>query len=325
MKRLLLTGLVISATCIFAHVRSADTVRLYSGRTVQGVIAEQDDDSVKIRTRGGTVTLPRGEVLSIEKSPPDAGAASLPTWDAYMQPTATAAWADGLRQIPASVIDNGVLQYVPYLSYQAGDYELNIYGDPENPACIEIGIRNQSLKSDAARANCLTFMADVLKNQHVVATLKTLTLTKDTREVQGITLEVTPETDPDAYGGWWISAYSMSKLDASRATPAELAGITTKRVKIAATQPGVAMAPVVAAVPKNFIASATNPATPSTGTASGSGAQDSHAWTPDDLSRARKSTASGGGGVYVRSYTRRDGTYVQGHTRSAPSRGGGRR
>jgi hypothetical protein len=52
-------------------------------------------------------------------------------------------WITSLRQIPATVVDKGVMRNVPYLSFQSGDYELNVYGDPDNPAGVEIGIHRR--------------------------------------------------------------------------------------------------------------------------------------------------------------------------------------
>jgi hypothetical protein len=120
--------------------------------------------------------------------------------------------------------------------------------------------------------------------------LRSLKLSQDVKQRAGLTFEVTPETAEDAYGGWWVSVYDVPALDRSRASDQELKEITVRRDE-------VAKAPTVAAV----------------------GAS----WTPRDLSYARPvpASSSGGGSVYVRSYTRKDGTYVRQHYRSAPGSG----
>ena len=41
-----------------------------------------------------------------------------------------------------------------------------------------------------------------------------------------VTCEITPSTAEDAYGGWWVSVYSVNRLEAARATPKEMAEIT---------------------------------------------------------------------------------------------------
>jgi hypothetical protein len=195
------------------------------------------------------------------------------------------AWACGLQQIPATVIDKGVLRRVPYQSFRAGDYEVNIYGDPASPAGLEVGIYASLLRSQPAKGQCVEFMAALLNDPADRAMLKSLKMSRDLNERTGLTFEVTPETAEDAYGGWWVSVYDPAALDQSRASPKELSEIT---------------------VPKQ----APEP------DAGGVGPS----WSPRQQALARP----GGKSVYVPSYVRKDGTYVRTHTRAAPGSGGGR-
>ena len=214
---------------IIAAGAMADKIKLSDGREIQGVIQSQDENIVKIMMRGGTVSMPRESVVSIEKSAVKSQIA-IPKWDEFMAPLATGKWADELHQIPATVIDTGVLKYVPYLSYQSGNYEINIYGDPENPACIEIGVRKDLLKSEQAKADCVKYISEIFRNEQFTKTLRSLKMTKDAKEIEGLTIEITPETDEDAFDGWWVSVYSGSKLDSARASEEELAKITEERI-----------------------------------------------------------------------------------------------
>jgi len=135
-------------------------------------------------------------------------------------------WAKGLQPIPATVIDKGILRNVPYNSYKSGDYEVNVYGDLQNPAGVEIGIYRGLLDNDFAKQHCFEFMLSILPNQKSREILKTLDRRKDSATSDGLTLEFTPPTDADAYGGWWISAYFSNRLDAARASEKDLAEIT---------------------------------------------------------------------------------------------------
>jgi hypothetical protein len=148
---------------------------------------------------------------------------------AYLRAARRQLWAGGLQQIPATVIDKGVLRYVPYQSFRAGDYELNVYGDPDRPAGLEIGLHEGLLRSAPAKAGCVEFMAAVLNVPADRAVLKSLKTTQDTKERAGLTFEVTPETADDAYGGWWVSVYDKAALDQARASPPELARITVPK------------------------------------------------------------------------------------------------
>lgn len=229
------------------------------------------------------------------------------------------AWGGELREIPATVIDKGVLQHVPYRSYRSGDYEFNIYGDPSDPACVEIGLYNELKSSGKAKTDCLRFIRAALRNADDQVATGQLSIDKGIRQNRGLVFEVTPDTDEDAYGGWWLSVYDEKLLKNSRANDAELQQITIRRDDIPVELPA-------------------SPQTqPQALTAS--------AWTQADLQYARKavpipsvvprmpavpyvgSTSSGrvsapksahGGSVYVHGYTKKNGTYVQPHTRSAP-------
>jgi len=154
----------------------------------------------------------------------------LPTRTRCRQTLSVKPWAKGLKQIPSTVIDKGVLRNVPYTSYRAGgEYELNVYGDPESPACFEIGITGELLKSPVARRNCSDIVNAILNDSAAIAFLKTLNPEGDKKVRNGITYEITPPTAEDAYGGWWISLYSEALLDKSRASAEEMAAITTTR------------------------------------------------------------------------------------------------
>jgi|SRR5579862_1375213 len=205
-------------------------------------------------------------------------------------------WAKVLRQIPATVIEVGELARVPYQSYRSGDYEFNVYGDPESPVSLEIGVSNEGAKSVPARKECLSVMLSILTDRKDQMTLKSLNFSEDKKTCEGLTFEVTPETAEDSYGGWWISVYDINALNASRVPLHQLAEVTFTREQVLS-----------------------NPAE----------------WTADDLKYARSVSApplslnlpsqkikppSNSDRVYVRDYYRKDGTYVHAHTRSRPTR-----
>ena len=230
--------------------------------------------------------------LPIHPTPPDPDDAKsikgnrLPDAQKCLDVAAHQAWAGGLQQIPATVIDKGDMRHVPYQSFRAGDYEVNIYGDPDHPVGLEIGIYKGLLRSQTAKAQCVAFMVSLLPDAGDRCVLKSLKLTQDVQKRGGLTFEVTPETAEDAYDGWWISVYDTEGLNKSRATPQEIAAITVEKK-----------------------APEKSPA--------GAGAS----WSQQDISSARP----GGARVYVHAYTKKDGTYVAAHTRAAPGTGSGKK
>lgn len=295
--------LAFSPITAFAADSTSATVATSDGRHLHGIVSE-DSGVVNVKTRGGTLTLQKSDIVSITPDPtPVVSRLALPKWEMVMATAQAAEWIMDLRQIPATVIDNGVMKNVPYLSYKSGDFEMNLYGDPESPACVEIGVYRSLLKSDQAKANCMSFIGSLMKSPQQQALLKSLKMEKDEKELDGLTYEVTAPTDPDAYGGWWISVYSTSLLDGARATDAELASISVRRADYQAAKAAATQRVAVA------VASDTHP----------------RQWTESDMRSSRPSAvgSTGGGSVYVSGYTRKDGTYVHSYTRNPP--GGGRR
>lgn len=234
-------------------------------------------------------------LLAACPAPPVAAPKAFPSRARCRSTAAAKPWAKDLKQIPSTVIDKGVLRWVPYTSYRAGDYELNVYGDPTAPAGFEIGIHNELLKSPAARKNCFDLMNALLDDPADRALLASLNPEVDKKVRNGVTFEITPPTAEDAYGGWWISVYSEPLLDKSRATPKELEKITTTRENVKR-----AGAEAKDSSPSPL------PVEPAT----------QGRWAPEDLSSARKlkDTPEEKQAVYKPVFSRKDGQYVPDRT-----------
>jgi len=293
-----------------------DVLILRNGQLISGTILQQSAKEVLIQLDYGTLTYPRSSLKEIQPASTAQQAtevtesARIPPWSRIITELAKQEWATSLRQIPATVIDRGVLRHVPYLSFQAasGGYELNIYGDLDQPAGFELGVRSWLLEKESAKSNCVYFVGAVLANEGDRGIVQSLNVEKDRLEKDGLSFEITPSTDPDAYGGWWVSVYSEELLDASRASDEEIKAITQP---LPAFSRARVTPPPSIPTERALQSSVTGPTVPN--------------WSAYDLQSARpirsSSTYSGGGGrVFVRGYTRKNGTYVQPHTRRAPRR-----
>lgn len=276
-------------------------IKLTSGGELEGAIVRETDAEVVVRLKTCTVNVPRDQIVSVKKDKEavapvrSAAPTRLPSWEVVADELAKRSFGKSLRQIPATVVDVGVLKYVPYLSHQAGDYEINVYGDPHAPACVEIGIVEKASKTQSAKEECQAVMLAVLHDEKDREALRSLHMITGSVKREGVTLEITPPTAEDAYGGWWISVYDEKALDSARAKKDELASITVKEREAKVEHRK----------------------------------SDPYAWAPSDYSSARPQASEekgeAGRTVYVRGYTRKDGTYVAPHTRSAPGSGGGSR
>ncbi|MCY1074139.1 hypothetical protein [Archangium lansingense] len=138
---------------------------------------------------------------------------------------ATRFGAKDLKQIPSEVIDVGIFRYVPYFSYETSRGELNIYGDPQHPAGVEIGIYAGKTSTKQELRN---LMAGLLQQAADRELVHGLSLDEDKLERAGLTFEVTPPTANDGFGGWWISIYDAAAIDRARASDAEMKTIAVE-------------------------------------------------------------------------------------------------
>ncbi len=209
-----------------------DVIVLKNGGKLEGVIIHDKGDEVVVRLKYATVELDRSEIASIEKKAEPAGpaaAARLPRWDKIIDVGSKKTWEGKFQQVPALVVEEGPLKNVPYMSFRSGNYEFNLYGDPDAPAGIEFGVYNGLLKDDAAKKKCVDTIAELMGNPKDAEVLKAIGLTVVKKDRESFTFEITPETAPDAYGGWWVSVYDTAAIEKARASQEELDKITATR------------------------------------------------------------------------------------------------
>lgn len=284
----------------------ADIVVLQSGQVVTGTVLQQDGDGTLLKLEYGTFRYLPFQVKDVRKESAKRivatqGGQRIRDWGSIVETLAKEKWAHELKQIPATVIDTGVLHNVPYISFRCNSegYEINIYGDLDDPAGVEIGTLNYLLKNEEAKSNCAKFIAAILVNDDDKEKIRTLNIFgKDVKQFDGLTFETTLPSEPDSYGGWWISVYDPAALGKARASGKELLAITEPRLT---SKPQAAITPTASLSPNSL-----------------------PAWSSSDLSFARPTltgpSGGDGGSVYVRGYYRKDGTYVHAYTRSYPHR-----
>src|SRR5262245_317385 len=121
-------------TAIFASVFAvaasvlADTVMLSGGTVYRGLVVQKDENEVLLLRDYGTQWIQTSVIKSItydESSRPttamEKGATRsnlFPAWGEIIARASKTGWGDRLRQIPATVIDKGILKNVPYVSFR---------------------------------------------------------------------------------------------------------------------------------------------------------------------------------------------------------------
>lgn len=209
------------------------SLKLKNGEKIEGTVLQSGEGSSTVAIKYGTVSVSTGDVQSVDSSSPapemSPGKGRFAKWDRCLQLlVASRPKGSEVAPVAATVIDKGEFRNVPYQSHRSGDLEFNVYGDPDDPACLEIGIYQKTPSIDA-RKECLRTMLSMLNDPMDRNTLKSESLDEGKVERAGLTFEVTPSTAEDAYGGWWISIYDMKVVDQQRATDQELPHITVDR------------------------------------------------------------------------------------------------
>lgn len=269
-----------------------DQVLTNSGRTYTGQIISEDASNIVIQQTGMAFSLPKNAIKEIRKDQEADDGNEIPSAENILAEVKQLTATDWI-QIPATVIDNGVLKNVPYMSYRSGNLELNIYGDPAAPAGLEVGLYDSEHALDESKMRFINFMTKLTRARFS----SKFKLQEDKKRMGNIDYEVTPPTAPDAYGGWWISAYDQVRLGLCRLSDNEVNAISIRKELLAKAEQDTA---------------------------------ERTAWTALEISRARPSVSAdlgqtsadyvapasySGGRVYVRSYFRANGTFVNSYTR----------
>jgi hypothetical protein len=209
--------------------RAPDSLTLVDGTVVHGLIIKNSRDSVLIQQATGELDIPKSKIVRIidnaDRNVLYTGMnqkGRLPSWRVIANDLRTHDAVKSLVEIPATVIDVADFKNVPYKSFRVNeDVELNIYGDPENPAGVELGIYGPRSADKKLRKLLRGYLAGFLTTREEIAALYTLGLNKGKTQVGDITLEITPANAFDAYGAWWVSLYNSKALNNVRLSDAE--------------------------------------------------------------------------------------------------------
>lgn len=201
-----------------------DTVIMNDGTELHGLIVRNDARFLVLQERMKEVEIPKNQIRRIIDQADTlvyfadiADPSTLPPWRMIVQDFRLDDNIKSFRQIPATTVDNGYLKNIPYLSFRINrKIEMNVYGDPENPVCIEFGIYEKGEKITRFMKIIRAYLAGILTSRQEVAAIYRLPESGGKISAGKFTFEVTPPSAPDAYGGWWISIYDPKRLDAAR-------------------------------------------------------------------------------------------------------------
>lgn len=233
---------IFAAAAILCHAsravadefRAPDSILLKDGRTIHGLIIKNSVNSILMQEEFGERTYPKSEIVRLLDEP-DTGTyftelinrGTLPSWRVIANDLRTHDQIKSVVEIPATTVSIGTFRNVPYLSFLVNrDVELNIYGDPNSPAGVELGIYGKRKNDVELQTTLRAYFAGFLGSRAEVAALYKIGLTKGKATAGTLTFEVTPPTNPDSEGAWWVSLYNLKSLDAVRLPKAKYDALT---------------------------------------------------------------------------------------------------
>ena len=306
---------VVIVGLLFPPLIRADVLVLQSGAVVTGTILQQDAGGVLMQTGSGACRYPAAWIKELKKETAVAPHVSnngkaIPDWAQIVSRLAESGFAPEIKQVPATVISYGNFKNVPYISFRCGygDYEINIYGDLDQPAAVQIGAMNYLHQTAAEKTNCVNFICSVLANAADRKIVRSLDWNrKDEQQNGGMNFETLLPGEMGSYGGWWVSVYDTNALANAQASDAEM---------LALAQPRVAAVPPAPAMTNGASGAAVSqPATVSGQTTTTDTYDTPYGWTAEELANAHPAATSAAaaagtaGMVYPRTYTRSGGIY----------------
>ncbi len=239
--RALVLSLAATAIAAGQTFKAPDSLVLKSGKTVQGLILKNSRDAVLLQERLEEVSYPKSEIVRIiDNANEDSiftgmfAKGQLPPWRVISSDLRSNDAVRSLVEIPATIMNAGEFKNVPYKSFRVNhDIELNIYGDPEDPAALEVGIFGKRAKLEQLRRLLRGYLAGYLTTRDEISKLYSLGLQEGLTSSGDLTIEVTPATAADAYGAWWISLYNKKELARVRLNDKEYARLVVPGEKVA--------------------------------------------------------------------------------------------
>jgi hypothetical protein len=227
----------------------ADVLVLQSGSVITGKVLQQNTNGVLLQMEYGTFRYPLNLIKEVQQEAAAAPHVSnngqtIPDWAQIVSLLAQNAWADNLQQVPAPVINYGMFNNIPYISFRCagGGYEVNIYGDLNAPVAIQAGAMTYNSENAAAKSNCVNFVCSVLASAEARKAVRALDLSQKVMTTSaGMGFETLLPGEWGSYGGWSLVVFNPATLASAQASAAEMAALAQPRV--ATLPPALVSAP----------------------------------------------------------------------------------
>ncbi len=212
-----------------------DSLVMNDGTVLNGLIVRNDAEVVTLQQKMGEKDIPKSWIRRIIDNRHQqayfaeiVNPGKLPPWRMVVQDFRSDDNIHTFREVSATAITIGYLRNIPYLSFRVNrKMEMNVYGNPENPVCLEFGLYEKNPEEITKFKKIIrAYLAGILYSRAEVGALYALPETGGDIQVGQIALKVLPPTSPDAYQGWWLSIYRPNALESARVSPAEYEKVT---------------------------------------------------------------------------------------------------
>jgi hypothetical protein len=218
-----------------------DSILLVDGKKLVGRILADLKNEIVMMLNSQHITIPKKDIERIYNRPDREvafvkllpGAGHFPPWWVPAYDLFYSDWVRRFEQVPALAVTEGEFARVPYLSFLANKwFELNVYGDPEKPAGIEVGIYGWRRHSTKYQALAREFLTSYLHSISQIRALDELPATGGRTQLDGLFMEITSPSAPDSYGGWWASIWYPQAIAAARIPLSEFDAKTQKMEEV---------------------------------------------------------------------------------------------
>ena len=228
-RYLFLALLSLGAITAYSFNRLApDRIIMKDGTVQEGLVIKNDAMSIVLEQPSGDRIIQKHDIQRIDDANKSlsyfadlANRDKAPPWRMMVQDMRCNDAVKSFMQIPPTKISGGYLKNVPYLSFHINDSaEMNVYGNPKDPACVEFGAYAHGEKLKQLQAIARQFFAGYIGARSGLATLYSLDLRGDEKPAGKFIYKVQPASDPDSQGGWWLSIYDPVRLQKARVSDA---------------------------------------------------------------------------------------------------------
>lgn len=244
LKVCLIFGLALLLT---VPASALDEIVLKNGRRYLGTILVSTPDTIVVAIDGGTVEFPR----AIVASPPFLGPIGVQPDRPVNEPAAKAApaevvvphplpgvadalhrlrsfaWVTEIRQVPVLVTDQGRWQFLPCVSFWAGDFfQVNFFGDSARPSAVEVSLHHPPPNAWEQKRHLLEYMLSLAPGLAADNRFDGLDVKGDQFAIGDLWFEVTGPDNPKTPGRWTVLLLHETSLQASRATYDDLKNIS---------------------------------------------------------------------------------------------------